>query len=172
MRYFMDIETSRAELEDLTHSSRDDENVVKATMSKVREVARAIAASARIVAGNDLTAWFNLHHLRSAIFREDGQRSRVEPSAVMKEFELAGVIEAMSGGHHRFKWGYGKTLQELGKAHNLELPPQHPTGPGDYDANPVMSAANPPPWRGNKAKGGDDLRRPFNPSDDFVDGEE
>ena len=22
----------------------------------------------------------------------------------MKEFELAGVIEAMSGGHHRFKW--------------------------------------------------------------------
>ena len=172
MRYFMDIETSRAELEDLTHSSRDDENVVKATMSKVREVARAIAASARIVAGNDLTAWFNLHHLRSAIFREDGQRSRVEPSAVMKEFELAGVIEAMSGGHHRFKWGYGKTLQELGKAHNLELQPQHPTGPGDYDANPVMSDANPPSWRGNKAKGGDDRRRPFNPIDDFVDGEE
>ena len=172
MRHFMDIECTRAELEDLTHSSRDDENVVKATMSKAREVARNIAASARIIAGNDLTAWFNLHHLRAAIFREDGQRSRVEPSAVMKEYELANVIEAMSGGHHRFKWGYGRTLQEIGKAHNLELPPQHPTGPGDFDVNPVMSAVNPPQWRGNKNKGFDDRRRPFNPSDDYIDGEE
>ena len=172
MRHFMDIEVTRVELEDLTYSSRDDQDVVKATMSKAREVARNIAASARIIAGNDLTAWFNLHHLRTAVFREDGQRSRVEPSAVMKEYELANVIEAVSGGHHRFKWGYGKTLQELGKAHNLELLPQHPTGPGDFDVNPVMSAVNPPPWRGNKAKGGDNRRRPFNPSDDFVDGEE
>ena len=62
-------------------------------MSKARQVAREIAASARIIAGNDLTAWFNLHHLRAAIFREDGQRSRVEPHAVMEEFETAGVIE-------------------------------------------------------------------------------
>ena len=78
MRYFMDIACTRAELEDLTHSSRDDENVVKATMSKARHVARRIAASGRIIAGNDLTAWFTTHHLRTAIFREDGQRSRIE----------------------------------------------------------------------------------------------
>ena len=172
MRYFTDIEVTRAELEDLTHSSREDEGVVRATMSKAREVAREIAASARILAGNDLTAWFNLHHLRGAIFRADGQRSRVEPQAVMKEYETASVIERMSGGFHRFKWGYGKTLQELGKAHNLELLPQHPTGPGDYDVNPVMSAVNPPPWRGNKVKDGDTRRRSFDPGDDFVDGEE
>ena len=173
MRHFMDIEVTRAELEDLKHSSRDDADVVKATMSKTREVAREIAASARIIAGNDLTAWFNIHHLRAAIFRADGQRSRVEPQAVMREYELASVIERMSGGFHRFKWGYGKTLQELGKAHNLELLPQQPTGPGDFDVNPVMSAVNPPPWRGNKIKDGDGRRRPFNPSDDdFVDGEE
>ena len=172
MRYFMDIEVTRAELEDLTHSSRDDEDVVRATMSKAREVAREIAASARILPGNDLTAWFNIHHLRGAIFRVDGQRSRVEPQAVMKEFETAGVIERMSGGYHRFKWGYGKTLQEMSKAHNLELLPQHPTGPGDFDVNPILSNVNPPPWRGNKIKDNDNRRRPFNPSDDFVDGEE
>ncbi len=170
MRYFMDIEVKRAELEDLTHSSRDDQDVVKATMSKTRQVAREIAASGRVIAGNDLTAWFNLHHLRSAVFRADGQRSRVEAQSVMEEFQTAGVLEAMSGGYHRFKWGYGKTLQEMSKAHNLELLPQHPTGPGDYDANPVMSAVNPPPWRGNKS--GDGRRRPFNPSDDYVDDEE
>ena len=74
-------------------------------MSKAREVAREIAASARIIAGNDLTAWFNIHHLRGAIFRVDGQRSRVEPSAVMKEFEIAGVIEAMSGGYSPLQVG-------------------------------------------------------------------
>ena len=172
MRYFMDIEVNRAELEDLTHSSREDEGVVRATMSKARQVAREIAASAHVIAGNDLTAWFNLHHLRNAVFRVDGQRSRVEPHAVMQEFETTGVIERMSGGYHRFKWGYGKTLQEMSKAHNLELLPQHPTGPGDYDANPIMSAVNPPPWRGNKIKDGDGRRRPFNPGDDYVDGEE
>ena len=61
------------------------------------------------------------------------------------------------------------TLQEMGKSHNLELLPQHQTGPGDYDENPIVSNGNPPPWRGNK--GGDGRRRPFNPSDDYIDGE-
>ena len=171
MRYFRDYECSKDALEDLTHSSRFDENVVRATMSKHREVAREIAASARIIAGNDITAWFNPHHLRGAITREDGNRSRVEAQAVMKEYELAGVIEAMSGGYYRFKWGYGKLLQELGKAHNLELLPIHPTGPGDYDANPIMSAANPPPWRGNP-KGSDGRKRPFDVRDtEYIDDE-
>ena len=91
----------------------------------------------------------------------------------MQEYETAGVIERMSGGFYRFcTGGYGKTLQELGKAHNLELLAEHPTGPGDYDVNPVMSAVNPPPWRGNKVKEGDGRRRPFNSGDDYVDGEE
>ena len=165
MRHFREIEVTQAELEDLTHSSRFDKNVVISTMSKAREVARQIAADARVVAGNDLTAWFNMHNLRGAILREDGRRSRVEAAAVMKEFESAGVIEMMSGGYHRFKYGYGKTLQEMGKAHNLELLPLHPTGPGDFDDNPVLSTGNPPPWRGNKTRS-NEPRRPFNPSDD------
>ncbi len=172
MRYFRDIECNQAELEDLTHSSRFDENVVKSTMSKERKIARQIAASARIVAGNDLTAWFNIYNLRTAVTREDGQRSRVDANDILREFEIAGVMETMSGGYYRFKYGYGKTLQEIGKAHNLELTPTHAVGPGDFDDNPILSNANPPPWRGNKVKGGDDRRRPFNPSDDFVDGEE
>ena len=71
---------------------------------------------------------------------------------MMKEFELAGVVEAMSGGYYRFKWGYGKTLQLMGEAHNLVLLPHFPTGPGDFDENPVISNANPPPWRGNKQR--------------------
>ena len=172
MRYFRDVECSQAELEDLTHSSRFDENVVKSTMSKERKIARQIAASARIVAGNDLVAWFNIYDLRTAVLREDGQRSRLDANDVLREFEIAGVIEPMSGGHYRFKYGYGKTLQELGKAHNLELTPAHQVGPGDFDDNPVLSNVNPPPWRGNKGKGGDGRRRPFNAADsEYVDDE-
>jgi hypothetical protein len=174
MRYFRGIECKQSELEDLTESSRFDENVVKATMSKPREVAREIAAAGRVHAGSDLTAWFNIHALRAAILREDGQRSRVEAQAVIKEYEVAGVIESMSGGFYRFKYGYGKVLAELGKAHNLELLPQHHFVPGDFDDNPILSNVNQPPWRGNP-KGSDGRRRPFDYSrrddDDFYDPE-
>ena len=152
MRYFRDVECSQAALEDLTQSSRFDENVVKATMARPREVARELAASACIVGGSDLTAWFNMTHLRAAVLRVDGQRSRVDAGAVLKEYELAGVLEPVSGGFYRFRYGYGKTLRLLGAAHNLELLPNHPTRPGDYDDNPVRSIHNPPPWRGIPAR--------------------
>jgi hypothetical protein len=175
MRYFMDIACTRAELEDLTHSSRDDENVVKATMSRARLVARRIAASGSIIAGNDLTAWFTTHHLRTAIFREDGQRSRIEMQDVLEEYEQANVIEPArqgEGGYYKFKYGYGKTLLEIGKAHNMSLPPVWPCGPGDFDVNPVTSPSNPPPWRGNKERGGDGRKRPFNVADnEYIDDE-
>ena len=165
MRYFRDYPCTREELEDLTHSSRNDEKVIKSTMSKSRELARQIAASAHIVAGNDITAWFNIQHLRAAIQREDGAKTRVEPSSVMMEYERAGVIESAraEGGYVKFKWGYGKLLLKLGEAHNLKLEPVWDVGPGDYDDNPVQSMVNPPPWRGNPKRKGDGRYRPFDP---------
>ena len=163
MRYFRDYPCSREALEDLTHSSRNDERVIRSTMSKSREIARALVADGRILAGCDITAWFNIHQLRAAVLREDGQKSRVEASSVMMEFERAGLIEpAREGGgtYFRFKWGYGKILQKMGEAHNLKLEAAWETGPGDYDDNPVRSNVNAPQWRGNKRKG-DDRPRPF-----------
>ena len=172
MRYFMEIECTREELEDLTHSSRNDPSVVVSTMSKAREISREIAADSRVLSGNDITAWFNLTHLRMAIQRVAGKQTRVEASSVMMEYERAGVVEQMSGGFFRFKWGYGRLLLKLSEAHNLILHQRHPTGPGDFDDNPVLSNVNPPPWRGNKSKGGDGRRRPFNAADsEYVDDE-
>ena len=135
MRYFMEVECTREELEDLTHSSRNDPSVVVSTMSKAREIAREIAADSRVLSGNDITAWFNLTHLRLAIQRVAGKQTRVEASSVMMEYERAGVIEQMSGGFFRFKWGYGRLLQKLSEAHNLVLHQRHPTGPGDFEVN-------------------------------------
>ena len=92
MRYFVDFEVTRVELEDLQHSSRNDENVVRSTMSKAREIARAIAADARVAQGNDITTWFNTAMVRDAIRRIDGPRTKIEASQVLMEWERAGVL--------------------------------------------------------------------------------
>jgi hypothetical protein len=175
MRYFRDYPCSREALEDLTHSSRNDEKVIRATMTKSREIARALVADGRILPGYDITAWFNLHQLRAAVLREDGQKSRIEASSVMMEFERAGLIEPAreggSGGYFRFKWGYGKILQKISEAHDFKLEAAWETGPGDYDDNPVRSNNAAPPWRGLKKRSGDDRPRPFNPDPDYMDAE-
>jgi hypothetical protein len=129
-------------------------------MSKAREVARNIAAAARIHAGLDITAWFNQQHLRDAIRREEGPRTKVEPTSIIAEYERAGVIEQMHGGYYRFKWNYGRLLQKLGEAHGLPLEALYSTGPGDFEPNDVRSINNPPTWRGNP-KANDNRRRPF-----------
>jgi len=161
MRYFMDIECTRAGLEDLTHSSRNDANVVRATMPKAREIARAIVADARVLAGFDITAWFNSSHLRDAIKRVDGSRTRVEASSVMMEFERAGLIEKVRGDMHKFRWGYGMVLRKMGEAHNLEIAQNWDWKPGDFDVNEVRSTEGAPLWRGNKNAKQDDKPRPF-----------
>ncbi len=152
MRYFRDIEVTRMELEDLTHSSRNDENVVRSTMSKARSVARAIVADARVTPSNDIVAWFSTATVREAIKRVDGARSKVEAPDVLMEWERAGVIERKQGDLYAFKWGYGLLLQKLGDAHNLPIAPNWPIKPGeDWEPNGTKSQFGAPSWRGNKA---------------------
>ncbi len=148
MRYFVETECTRAELEDLTHSSRREENIIRSTMSKAREIARAIVADARVTPWQELTAWFNSQQLRDAVKRVDGPNSRVDPTKVLQEFERAGVLESMHGGQYRFRWGYGETLRKLGEAHGLAITPNWDFRPGDFDLNDVRSRNGGPVWRG------------------------
>ena len=151
MRYFHDIEVNRSELENLEHSSRNDESVIKATMPKAREVARQIVAEAHVIWAQDITAWWNPTNLREAIRRVEGQHSRVEAGSVIAEYERAGVVEKVSGGYYRFKWGYGRLCEKLGEAHNLVLHAVWPAQPGaDWEENDVQSINGSPPWRGLK----------------------
>jgi hypothetical protein len=162
MRYFMDFEVTRGELENLQYSSRNDENIVRSTMSKAREVARAIVADARVLNDKDLMAWFNSTNLRDAIFRVDGRRSKVEAGQVMMEFERAGVIEVVRGDIRKFTWGYGKTVQLMSEAHSLPITPNWDYKPGDFDANDIRSTEGAPQWRGyNKNQRQD--RGPYDP---------
>jgi hypothetical protein len=153
MRYFMDLECTREEIEDLSLSARTDESVVRATMSKTREVARSIVADARILDNFDITAWFTTANLRAAIQRVDGKRSRVEATQVMMEFERCGILETIRGDLRRFKFGYGAILRRMGAAHALDVVPNHDYRPGDFDLNPISTAEGAPKWRGkDKAK--------------------
>jgi hypothetical protein len=154
MRYYMDLEVCREELEDLTLSSRDDENVVRSTMSRAREVARTIIASAHVIPGFDITAWFTVANVREAIKREDGSRSKVEAYEVMMEFDRAGVLETPRGHYRRFKYRYGTLIEKVSEAHGLKLDNHYEFKPDlDWGENDVLSPAAGPPWRGNKVQG-------------------
>jgi hypothetical protein len=150
VRFFMDVEVTRAELEDLTYSSREDEDVVRSTMSKEREMARAIVADARVLGGQDITSWFNTQELRLAIQRIDGPRTKIEASDVIREYERADVIERIRGDIHKFKYKYGTLLKKLGEAHSLPITNNWDYEPDDWGDNEVMSTIGGSPWRGNK----------------------
>ena len=151
LRYFMDLECTREELEDLTHSSRTDASVVQATMSKARKIGRAIVADARVIAGLDITAWFSSMHVREAIKRWDDARNKVEVTQVIEDWKRSGVLDQEGSDLYKFKWGYGLLLRRLGEAHNLPLPGNHPIKLGsDWEPNDVRSTEGAPLWRGNK----------------------
>jgi hypothetical protein len=151
MRYFKDFEVTRIELENLEHSSRGDESVVRAVMSDARRVGRGIVANARVAQNNDITAWFNAYYLRHAIKRIDGERSRVEPHEILEDWKSSGVLEKQRGDWWRFKYKYGTLLEKLGEAHGLKLPGDWDPGPGDWGDNDVISSeGGTNNWRGNK----------------------
>jgi hypothetical protein len=151
MRYFMDFEVTRIELENLEHSSRHDETVVRSVMSEPRRVGRRIVANARVGTDNDITAWFNAFHLREAIRRNEGARCKVEPHQVLDDWQRAGVLEKQRGDWYRFKFQYGTLLEKLGDAHGLKLPGDWEPAIGDWGDNDIVSSdGGTGNWRGNK----------------------
>ena len=174
MRYFMEFEVTRAELEDLQHSSRDDEEIVKQFSSEAREMAREMVADARILAHKDITAWFSLANVREAIRRiENSKYTKMAAGDVLAEFENAGVLETMTQGMYRFRYGYYKLCQKLGRAHGMPLTPFWPTQPGDadYGDNEVRSPAGGQPWRGDNPKNRRDSADPrvYDPDEHAAD---
>ena len=169
MRYFMEFEVTRAELEDLRHSSRNDEEIVKQFSSAAREMAREMVADARILPHQDITAWFSMANVRDAIRRiENSKYARMQAGEVMAEFENAGILESMTQGMYRFKYGYYRLCEKMGQAHAMPLAPFWPTKPGDddYGDNEVRSPLGGPPWRGDNPKNRRDSSDPRNGSYD------
>ena len=169
MHYLTHFEVTRVELEDLRYSSRDDEEIVQSMMSEAREAARSMIADARILQNHDITAWFNKSAVRDAIRRSEGLHTKISAAAVIAEFERAGVLEPMHNGMYRFKYGYKKLCDAVGKAHNMALIPQWPIKPGaDNEDNGVMSVNGAPSWRGLDPKNrrdSADPRRPYDPDE-------
>ena len=100
MRYFVEFEVTRAELEDLKHSSRNDEEIVRQFSSEARNMAREMVADARILPHRDITAWFSVANVREAIRRiENSKYTKMQAGDVMAEFENAGVLNLYDSGH-------------------------------------------------------------------------
>ena len=172
MRYFMEFDVTRAELEDLKYSSRDNEEIVRQFSSEARNMAREMIADARILAHRDITAWFSMANVREAIRRiENSKYTKIQASEVMAEFENAGVLESMTQGMYRFKFGYYKLCQKIGQAHGMPLAPFWPTKPGDddYGDNEVRSPAGGEPWRGDNPKNRRDSADPRVYDPDHID---
>ena len=178
MRYFMDFEVTRAELENLQYSSRDDDDVVSSMMSKAREIAREIVAEARVKDDKDITAWFTRGDVRQAILRIDGRYSKVEPDKVIAEFETAGVLEKARRDMYKFKYCYGTLLKVMSAAHNMEIMPQFDPRPDlDWGDNEVNSPVGGASWRGSNEREQRDFndvrnyrdapRRPYSSDDDL-----
>jgi hypothetical protein len=161
MRYFTEIEVQREELEDLTHSSRNEEDVVRMHISENREAAREIVADARVHTGRDITAWFTIQDLREAIRRFEGTpRIKADARLVIKEYESAGVLEVMNGTWYRFKYRYVTLIKALGEAHGLPIAQRWRDEPDDYGENTVDTIEGGRQWRGGKQQNKPQWKKP------------
>jgi hypothetical protein len=163
MRYFVDLEVNREELEDLTHSSRDDEQVVTSTMSQARLVARYMIADARVVQTLDITAWFNMPLLSGGVQRV-AKELNIRPAETLQvlfEFQRASIVEEMGSGFYRFKYRYGDLIKKLGDAHGLAIMPQHPVESTDHGPNTVTTTYGAPEWRGKNRQAQQDTRKRY-----------
>lgn len=169
MRYFMEFEVTRGELEDLQYSSRDDADIVREFMSRARTLARDMIQDARILTHYDITAWFTKQGVREAIHRIEGKTCKIQADEVIDEFQAAGVVEEMHQGQLRFKYGYKKLCDKMGEAHGMPLTPAWPFKPGDSDDNDILSPSGAPPWRGDNPKNRRDSADPRGYDPDHLD---
>ena len=155
MRYFMEFEVTRAELEDLKYSSRDNEEIVKQFSERgPQHGARDGRRRPHPVSPRYHRASFSMANVREAIRRiENSKYTKMQAGDVMAEFENAKLLGTLTQAVYRFKYGYYKLCQKMGEAHGMPLAPFWPTKPGeeDYGDNEVRSPAGGEPWRGDKS---------------------
>ena len=131
MRYFMEFEVTRAELEDLRHSSRNDEEIVKQFSSAARQGWRGrwspTPASCRIRTSLPGSRW-PMCVTQSGASRTR-KYARMQAGEVMAEFENAGILESMTQGNmYRFKYGYYRLCER-----------RYGAGPWRNDARAVLA---------------------------------
>lgn len=143
IRYFMDMEVTRHELESIKHSSSNDADVAAGNMSWARRITKTIVESGWIAA--DDLAWevpFDQRMLAARVLQEckDQGMPTIRPDGVRQELERANLIEMVTfpGGNKAYRsiYKWGETLHRFTESSSLELTPyREPNPETDYGIN-------------------------------------
>jgi hypothetical protein len=156
MRYFMEFETSKYEVESIKYSSSTDSAIVLSNMSWPRRIAKYIIEDARIHEDLDITYPFTMGDLNRRVgelCKEMGLKN-VQAARVLNEFEMAGVIEkvVMPDGVKRMRFvsKLGTLLEEFGEAISVQLEKNYKLdSKKDYGRN-ENDGSERKAWRGAK----------------------
>lgn len=155
MRYFMDMEADKFEIESIRFSSSNDAQIVMSNMNWARRIAKFIIEDGRIFEDLDITYPFSVSDLNkrvAEVSQELGMRN-VQGARVLAEFEHADVLErvALKGMNKlRFKYELGQLTDAFGESINAPMESKFLfDAEKDYGAN-TCDGSTRPPWRGAK----------------------
>ncbi len=141
IRYFMDLEPNRYEIESIQFSSSGDPEIAEANMSWARRVAKSILESG-YVAAEDLDWSVPFDRARAVErIREEFPRvgvPNIDPSSVLREFTELGIWVAYSGGGPRglrSRCNWGNSLKMFSEYTGVGVEPYRELVDSDYGEN-------------------------------------
>jgi hypothetical protein len=153
MHIFDTMEVSRHNIENVTHSSGADSQIVESNMAYPRRVAKHIVEEGRIWEDLDISAPFTMveFNKRVADICDSARIRYVQPRHVFDEFVSAGVIEkwAKDGAKfYRFKYKIGTLTEMMSLAIGVPLESRFSFDESDFGINEseLLGAKQ---WRGS-----------------------
>lgn len=140
VRFFLEREVTKQQVESIKHSSSNDPTILMANMSWPRRIAKRIIEEGFIIEGLAIEVPFLDKHLNERVnqlTQEMGMRA-VQGSRVLAEFEHAGLIETVANGFQRYKkftHNIGELHKRFGRAIGMELSPMYEFNEADYGEN-------------------------------------
>lgn len=154
MRYFMDMQTTRYEVESITLSSSNDPTIVNSNMSWSRRIAKSIIEEGRIFEDLDISYPFAVADLNKKVNEmaaEMGLRG-MQGSHVLREFQEAGVVEKVTVGPRvllRFIHKIGTLHDAFGASIGIEMEPRYIFGEEHMGTN-TCDGSTRPAWLGGR----------------------
>jgi|GEM_PF-4266532 len=155
VRYFMDREVTKAQVESIKCSSATDPSIINANMSWPRMIAKRIIEDARIYEDLAIEVPFleaDFNNRVNELVKEMGLRS-VQGSRVMREFEQVGLVETVQSGfkkYRRFTVRIGDLTDQFSTAIGVPLNSRFDFGDEDRGPNNTEIGAR-ENWKGMRA---------------------
>lgn len=126
VRFFMDREVTKSQVESIKHSSSNDPSIINANMAWPRMIAKRILEEGRIYEDLAIEVPFleaDFNNRVNELVKEMGLRT-VQGSRVMREFEQIGVVDTVTSGfkrYRRFRYKLGELTKLFSDAIGVPL---------------------------------------------------